>query len=250
MRTSNPSSSTASTIASAARTARSGSSSCATGTPNAAITASPANFSTVPPCASMQCAIWSKKPPAASARSRDRRWRRAPSSRRGRRRAPWRACAPSPKSTRRRLPGAGVPYDGPVLDPKVFKAYDVRGLYGRELDEEGAYAIGRAYVEHFEPRTIAVGRDMRVSAPSMAAAVMDGAADGGADVLRPRHGRHGDGLLRRRRARPRGRHLRHRLPQPEAVHGDEDRPRAARCRSAATRASTTSGCAPRPVSAR
>ena len=58
----------------------------------------------------------------------------------------------------------------------------MRGLYGSELDEEGAYAIGRAYVEHFEPRSIAVGRDMRVSAPSMAAAVMEGAADGGADV--------------------------------------------------------------------
>jgi phosphomannomutase len=68
------------------------------------------------------------------------------------------------------------------LDPGVFKAYDVRGLYGSQLDEEGAYAIGRAYVEHFEPRSIAVGRDMRVSAPAMAAAVMDGAADGGADV--------------------------------------------------------------------
>jgi phosphomannomutase len=70
-----------------------------------------------------------------------------------------------------------------VLDPKVFKAYDVRGLYGSELDEEGAYAIGRAYVEQFEPHRIAVGRDMRLSAPSMARAVIDGAADGGANVL-------------------------------------------------------------------
>jgi phosphomannomutase len=70
-----------------------------------------------------------------------------------------------------------------VLDPKVFKAYDVRGLYGAELDEEGAYAIGRAYVEQFEPRTVAVGRDMRISGPSMTAAVMEGAADGGSDVL-------------------------------------------------------------------
>jgi phosphomannomutase len=70
-----------------------------------------------------------------------------------------------------------------VLDPKVFKAYDVRGLYGDELDEEGAYAIGRAYVEHFEPQRIAVGRDMRLSSPSMAAAAMRGAADGGANVL-------------------------------------------------------------------
>jgi phosphomannomutase len=69
-----------------------------------------------------------------------------------------------------------------VLDPSVFKAYDVRGVYGRELDEEGAYAVGRAYVDHFEPRRMAVGRDMRVSSPSMAEAVTRGAADGGAEV--------------------------------------------------------------------
>jgi phosphomannomutase len=70
-----------------------------------------------------------------------------------------------------------------VLDPKVFKAYDVRGIYGRDLDEEGAYAIGRAYVDQFSPKRIAVGRDMRVSSPSMAAAVIEGAADAGAEVL-------------------------------------------------------------------
>jgi phosphomannomutase len=70
-----------------------------------------------------------------------------------------------------------------VLDPKVFKAYDVRGLYPEELDEAGAYAVGRAYVEQFSPARIAVGRDMRLSAPSMAAAVREGAADAGADVL-------------------------------------------------------------------
>jgi phosphomannomutase len=70
-----------------------------------------------------------------------------------------------------------------VLDPAVFKAYDVRGVYPSQLDEDGAYRIGRAYVEHFEPRVIAVGRDMRLSAPAMAAAVVEGAADGGADVL-------------------------------------------------------------------
>ena len=70
-----------------------------------------------------------------------------------------------------------------MLDPKAFKAYDVRGLYGSELDEEGAYAVGRAYVEQFEPSRIAVGRDMRLSSPSMAKAVIDGARDGGADVV-------------------------------------------------------------------
>jgi phosphomannomutase len=70
-----------------------------------------------------------------------------------------------------------------VLDPNAFKAYDVRGIYPSDLDEEGAYAIGRAYVEQFSTKTIAVGHDMRVSAPSMAAAVREGAADAGAEVL-------------------------------------------------------------------
>jgi phosphomannomutase len=69
-----------------------------------------------------------------------------------------------------------------ALDPKVFKAYDVRGIYPSELDEAGAYAIGRAYVEEFEPRGIAVGRDMRLSSPSMAEAVVRGAAEAGASV--------------------------------------------------------------------
>jgi phosphomannomutase len=70
-----------------------------------------------------------------------------------------------------------------VLLPTVFKAYDVRGLYPTELDEEGAYAIGRAYVEQFEPRRIAVGRDMRLSSPSMAEAVVRAAAEAGANVV-------------------------------------------------------------------
>jgi phosphomannomutase len=70
-----------------------------------------------------------------------------------------------------------------MLDPKIFKAYDVRGIYGTELDEDGAYAIGRAYVQHFAVTRVAVGHDMRLSSPTMAAAVREGAADGGAEVL-------------------------------------------------------------------
>src|SRR6187549_463403 len=69
-----------------------------------------------------------------------------------------------------------------ALDPKAFKAYDVRGIYPSELDEAGAYAVGRAYVEQFEPKAVAIGRDMRISSPSIARAVMQGAADGGAEV--------------------------------------------------------------------
>src|SRR5918998_1514758 len=57
-----------------------------------------------------------------------------------------------------------------ALDPRVFKAYDVRGLYPEELDEDGAYRIGRAYAEAFEP-------------PAIAEAVVGGALDAGADVV-------------------------------------------------------------------
>jgi phosphomannomutase len=70
-----------------------------------------------------------------------------------------------------------------VLDSKVFKAYDVRGIYGEEIDEQGAYSIGHAFVQEFETSRIAVGHDMRLSSPSMTKAVIEGASDAGADVL-------------------------------------------------------------------
>src|SRR6476469_4769478 len=69
-----------------------------------------------------------------------------------------------------------------VLDPSVFKAYDVRGIYPSQLDEDGAYRVARAYTEHFEPRSVALGHDMRLSSPALAAAAADGIADAGADV--------------------------------------------------------------------
>jgi phosphomannomutase len=69
------------------------------------------------------------------------------------------------------------------LDPSVFKAYDIRGIYPREIDEEAAREIGRAFVAYLKPGRIAVGRDMRTSAPSIAAAFIDGARAQGADVV-------------------------------------------------------------------
>ena len=111
-----------------------------------------------------------------------------------------------------------------MLDPGIFKAYDVRGLYGSELDEEGGYAIGRAYVEHFRAPL-----DRRRPRHARLGAVDGRRRDGGRRGRwrrrsRPRDGRHRDGLLRGRRARARRRDLRHRVAQSEAVHGHEDRP--------------------------
>ena len=70
-----------------------------------------------------------------------------------------------------------------MLDPKVFKAYDVRGIYPDEIDDDGAREIGRAFVEQFEPKRIAVGRDMRSSSPAIAKAAIEGAAAAGAEVI-------------------------------------------------------------------
>ncbi|MEO6866786.1 MAG: phosphomannomutase/phosphoglucomutase [Gaiellales bacterium] len=69
-----------------------------------------------------------------------------------------------------------------ACDRAAFKAYDVRGTYPDQLDEAGAYAIGRAYVEFLGATTLAVGRDMRTMAPSVAAALIRGMTDAGANV--------------------------------------------------------------------
>jgi phosphomannomutase len=70
-----------------------------------------------------------------------------------------------------------------MLDSSVFKAYDVRGIVPQELDAEGAHRIGRAYVAAFEPTTMVVGHDMRLSSPELTEAVARGAAEQGADVV-------------------------------------------------------------------
>jgi phosphomannomutase len=65
---------------------------------------------------------------------------------------------------------------------KVFKAYDVRGLVGEQLDEELARATGAAYVEVLGVDAMVIGYDMRPSSPSLAGAFAEGATAAGADV--------------------------------------------------------------------
>jgi phosphomannomutase len=72
---------------------------------------------------------------------------------------------------------------GILFDPSIFKAYDVRGIYPQEVNEDVARAIGRAFVAYLKAKRIAVGRDMRLSSPSLAAAFIDGATLQGADVV-------------------------------------------------------------------
>ena len=69
------------------------------------------------------------------------------------------------------------------INPSIFKAYDIRGLYPSEVNEEAARQIGRGFVAYLDAKRIAVSRDMRLSSPSVAAAFIEGARAQGADVV-------------------------------------------------------------------
>jgi phosphomannomutase len=78
------------------------------------------------------------------------------------------------------------------LDPSIFKAYDVRGLYPEQLDEDGAYRVGRAFARVLTdlrggPREgglrLALGHDMRLHSPALAQAFTRGLVDEGCRVL-------------------------------------------------------------------
>ena len=64
-----------------------------------------------------------------------------------------------------------------------FKAYDIRGKLGVELDEDIARRIGRAFGEHFKPRRVAVGGDARRTSAALKQALAEGLMDAGADVI-------------------------------------------------------------------
>src|ERR671931_1418032 len=77
------------------------------------------------------------------------------------------------------------PSDVTYAPVSIFKAYDVRGLYGDEIDGDTAFAVGRAFVRVLggdRPR-IGLGRDMRVPASELAARYRDGMVAEGAHVL-------------------------------------------------------------------
>ena len=64
-----------------------------------------------------------------------------------------------------------------------FKAYDIRGKLGEELNEDIAYRIGRAYGEFLKPKTIVVGGDVRLTSESLKLALANGLMDAGTDIL-------------------------------------------------------------------
>jgi phosphomannomutase len=69
------------------------------------------------------------------------------------------------------------------VNPSIFKAYDIRGVYPTDLDEAVAYRVGRAFVSFLGVNQVIVGRDMRLSGPALVAEVTRGLTDQGADVI-------------------------------------------------------------------
>ncbi len=65
----------------------------------------------------------------------------------------------------------------------VFKAYDIRGLAGSQLDAEFAHRLGSALVTHVDAKSIAVARDIRESGPELHQAFLQGITEAGADVI-------------------------------------------------------------------
>ncbi|NWF71304.1 MAG: phosphomannomutase/phosphoglucomutase [Chloroflexi bacterium] len=69
------------------------------------------------------------------------------------------------------------------VDPSIFKAYDIRGIYGQNLFEATAEAVGKAFVKILGAKTVVVGRDARISSPVLYPALVKGLTGVGANVI-------------------------------------------------------------------
>jgi len=70
-----------------------------------------------------------------------------------------------------------------TMNPGIFKAYDIRGIYPDDINEDDAYNIGWAVVAHLAPKRLGIGRDIRQSSPSLFKSFTQGVMDAGCDVL-------------------------------------------------------------------
>ena len=73
------------------------------------------------------------------------------------------------------------------FDPTILREYDIRGIVGKTLFTADAHALGRAFAATLATtggKRVAVGYDGRLTSPELEAALVDGLAEGGADVVR------------------------------------------------------------------
>jgi phosphomannomutase len=69
------------------------------------------------------------------------------------------------------------------MNPSIFKAYDIRGIYPTDINEDDVYNIGRAVVEHLKPKRLGIGWDIRPSSPSLFESFARGVMDSGCNVI-------------------------------------------------------------------
>jgi phosphomannomutase len=72
---------------------------------------------------------------------------------------------------------------GVIKDSGIFKAYDIRGIYGDTLNEDIAIAVGKAFAVVLKPTTVVVGQDGRTSSPSLAKSIIEGLTSVGVNVV-------------------------------------------------------------------
>jgi phosphomannomutase len=70
-----------------------------------------------------------------------------------------------------------------IVNPVIFKAYDIRGIYPGELNEEAAYLIGKAFVKHLKPEEVVLGKDMRLSSEALKNSLVQGITESGSDII-------------------------------------------------------------------
>ncbi len=69
------------------------------------------------------------------------------------------------------------------MNRDIFRAYDIRGIFGVDFEPSDFYRIARAFAAHFQPKTIAVGHDVRESSPELWQQAVEGFIDAGVHVL-------------------------------------------------------------------
>src|SRR3989344_22502 len=71
-----------------------------------------------------------------------------------------------------------------TFDPSIYKAYDIRGIFEKNIDNELAYQIGLAYAEYVKPQgEVLVGEDVRIHSHELKESLIKGLTDAGVNVL-------------------------------------------------------------------
>ena len=69
------------------------------------------------------------------------------------------------------------------INPSIFHAYDIRGIYPENFNKEAAYQIGRVFADYTKVKNVLIGRDMRLSSPEIFKGLSQGLIEQGADVF-------------------------------------------------------------------